>query len=184
MVTKVPVVLPALLLVVAFACKQSNNYDKVLPQKADTAAQNHQNALIEANKQLVLKDEKIIEEHVRANGLNLQKSQTGLWYQIIKKGTGKKVEEGDKVSIAYTLALLDGTVCHTDRESGPKTFKAGQGGVERGLEEGLLLLHKGDSACFILPPHLGHGLTGDGNKIPARSILIYNVKLLDVKKNE
>ena len=63
-----------------------------------------------------------------------------------------------------------------------KQFRIGQGGVESGLEEGvLLLLHEGDKATFIMPPHLAHGLPGDGNRIPARSIIVYEVELVKVE---
>jgi len=53
--------------------------------------------------------------------------------------------------------------------------------VESGLEEGILLLRVGDKATFIMPPHLAHGLQGDGDRIPARSIIMYDVLLLKVE---
>jgi FKBP-type peptidyl-prolyl cis-trans isomerase len=53
--------------------------------------------------------------------------------------------------------------------------------VESGLEEGILLLREGDKAKFILPPHLAHGLLGDDNKIPARSIIVYDLELLSLE---
>jgi FKBP-type peptidyl-prolyl cis-trans isomerase len=56
----------------------------------------------------------------------------------------------------------------------------GKGGVESGLEEGILLLHEGDKARFVLAPHLAHGLIGDENRIPPRSIIIYYIELLAV----
>jgi len=38
----------------------------------------------------------------------------------------------------------------------------------------------GDKATFIMPPHLAYGLPGDGNKIPARSVIAYEVILVKV----
>ena len=55
------------------------------------------------------------------------------------------------------------------------------GGVESGLEEGILLMKTGGKAKFILPPHLAYGLPGDGKKIPARAILVYDVELLSIQ---
>jgi FKBP-type peptidyl-prolyl cis-trans isomerase FkpA len=52
--------------------------------------------------------------------------------------------------------------------------------VEAGLEEGILLMHKGGKAKFILPSHLAFGLIGDQNKIPGKSTLIYDVNLIDL----
>ena len=42
-------------------------------------------------------------------------------------------------------------------------------------------MRAGDKARFIIPPHLAYGLLGDENRIPARSIIIYQVELVDVK---
>jgi FKBP-type peptidyl-prolyl cis-trans isomerase len=65
----------------------------------------------------------------------------------------------------------------------PKTFLIGQGGVESGLEEGILLLQEGDKARFIMPPHLAHGLIGDRDKIPARATIIYDLELVSLSDN-
>ena len=61
---------------------------------------------------------------------------------------------------------------------GTKSFKIGQGGVEKGLEIGILKMREGDKAKFIMPPNLAWGLIGDEKKIPARSIIIYDVELI------
>jgi FKBP-type peptidyl-prolyl cis-trans isomerase len=53
---------------------------------------------------------------------------------------------------------------------------------ESGLEQGILMMQEGDKARFILPPHLAHGLLGDENMIPARSIIVYEVELLDISE--
>jgi FKBP-type peptidyl-prolyl cis-trans isomerase len=58
----------------------------------------------------------------------------------------------------------------------------GKGGVEAGLEDGILLMHEGGRAKFIIPSHLAFGLTGNGNKIPPKSTLIYDIKLLKIKR--
>ncbi|MGC8803131.1 MAG: FKBP-type peptidyl-prolyl cis-trans isomerase, partial [Bacteroidales bacterium] len=53
----------------------------------------------------------------------------------------------------------------------------GTGQIERGLDEGLTHLHIGDSAVFILPPHLAYGVVGDGKCIPPRSCIVYQVRI-------
>jgi FKBP-type peptidyl-prolyl cis-trans isomerase len=44
----------------------------------------------------------------------------------------------------------------------------------------LLHLKEGAEARFIFPPHLAYGLPGDRDNIPARAILLFEVKLLHV----
>lgn len=140
--------------------------------------ENTKEALVGANRILVRKDRERIKSFAGRQKWEMQETQTGLWYQIYKNGTGPSAETGMTISLDYTVSLLDGTVCYRSDSLGMKSFRIGQGGVESGLEEGVLLLREGDRARLIMPPHLAHGLTGDGNAIPPRSIIIYDVEVV------
>lgn len=142
--------------------------------------ENTKRALVGANRILVKKDRERIKSFVERKEWDMQETQTGLWYQIYEHGTGQHAKTGNIISFEYQVSLLDGTVCYDSDSLGLKEFRIGQGGVESGLEEGVLLLRKGDQARFIMPPHLAHGLTGDGDAIPPRSIIIYEVGVVDV----
>ncbi len=137
-------------------------------------------SLIEINRLLVKKDSAKIADYIKSRNWNMIETKTGLWYMIYENGAGKKSEEGLYATINYNVALLDGTRCYSSDSLGPKRFKIGRGSVESGLEEGVLLLKEGDKARFILPPHLAHGLVGDDNRIPARSIIVYDIELLSL----
>lgn len=138
---------------------------------------------IQINKQLVADEQKIIQKYIEDEGLEMAQTQTGLWYSITKPGSGSMITKGQVVVLNYSIHLLDGTLCYTSDDKGPKTFLVGQGGVESGLEEGVLMLQNGSNATFIMPPHLAHGLIGDDGKIPSRAILRYEVVVLEVKNN-
>ena len=60
-------------------------------------------------------------------------------------------------------------------------FTVGKGEVISGLEEGILLLHIGDKAKFIIPSHLAYGLLGDDNEIPTKATLIYDIEVVQKK---
>jgi len=137
--------------------------------------------LIKTNQYLVEKDEERIRKYIKRHGWHMQKTGTGLWYEIYHQGTGPGVLSGKKVTILYTVRLLDGTLVYSSEESGPKVFTVGHGGVESGLEQGILLLRGGDKARFILPPLLAYGVPGDHNKIPPRSVIIYDLEVISVK---
>ncbi len=139
--------------------------------------------LVRANQFLVGRDMDLVNAYAKRRGWNLEFSETGLGYEIYEKGNGPAIKKGSLITLEYTLSLLDGRVCYSSGEDGPKTFRAGQGGVEAGLEEGILLLREGDRARFILPPFLGHGLIGDQNRIPPRAVLIYEVNVVNVSGN-
>lgn len=137
--------------------------------------------LINVNKYLVKKDNDIIEKYVKRRGWDMTLTKSGLWYEIYNRGSGDSVKTGNIVTIAYDISLLDGRHCYSSDSLGLKSFKVGQGGVEPGLEEGILLLKKGDKARLILQPFLAHGLLGDDNLIPPRSTIVYDIELLNVK---
>ncbi len=49
------------------------------------------------------------------------------------------------------------------------------------MKQGILFLKTGDRVKFILPSHLAFGLAGDGDKIPAKAALVYDIELLELK---
>jgi FKBP-type peptidyl-prolyl cis-trans isomerase len=136
--------------------------------------------LVRVNKYLVKKDVELIESYARRRGWDMELTESGLFYQIYERGNDIKAVNGKDATINYRLSLLDGTLCYSSEEQGPKKFTPGHSTEESGLEQGILMMHIGDKARFILPPHLAHGLLGDENRIPARSIIVYEVELLDV----
>lgn len=141
---------------------------------------NQEETLLRINKYLVGKDADIIKAYLKRRNWDMKVSETGLWYDIYQKGGGLQAQVGKNASIRYKIWLLDGTLCYSSDSLGLKTFRIGKGGVEKGLEEGVLLLHVGDKARFIMPPHLAHGLIGDQDKIPPRSIILYEVELVQI----
>lgn len=136
----------------------------------------------EINKHLINKDNEVIESFINRRGWNMETTESGLWYMIYQEGNGEKIKKGDYTSIDYKVWLIDGTLCYTSDSLGLKQFTVGQGGVESGLEEGILMLKKGSKARFIMPPHLAHGLIGDENRIPARAIIIYDIEVLSIEE--
>lgn len=169
------VIISALLLGL-FACKQQSNRVNTLQGQKQI-----QEDLVNVNKYLVKKDAEAIKAFAERREWEMQESKTGLYYQIYEQGEGRKAEKDKIVTLNYSVKLLDGTLCYSSDSLGAKVFKIGMGGVEAGLEEGILLLREGDKARFIMPPYMAHGLVGDDNKIPARSIIIYNVELLKIE---
>jgi FKBP-type peptidyl-prolyl cis-trans isomerase len=139
------------------------------------------NEMVEINRYFVQKDKEVIESYAERKGLKMTESPTGLWYLINKQGTGNQLKDNDRVVMNYQCDLLDGTKCYSSNDSGPKEVVIGKSKIEQGLSEGLKLLRPGAEAIFIIPPHLGFGLLGDGAKIPPRAITIYYVTIAGKK---
>ena len=131
-----------------------------------------------ANRYLTTLDAERIQSYAKRRGWDMNVTKSGLWYQIYEHGSGVQAKEGQVAVLSYKISLLDGTICYTSDSLGAKEFAIGHGGVESGLEEGILLLKVGDKARFIMPPYKAHGLLGDMKKIPARSIIVYEIDLI------
>jgi FKBP-type peptidyl-prolyl cis-trans isomerase len=137
--------------------------------------------MAELNSYLVQKDRERIKNYIERKNLTMNESPTGLWYQILKEGSGKALTDNDKVIMNYECSLLDGTKCYSSSKLGPKEVVIGKSAIEPGLTEGLRLLKPGAEAIFIIPPFLAYGLVGDRKLIPSRAVIVYNVNILQVK---
>ena len=135
------------------------------------------NELADINQYFIQKDREKIQNYIERKKILLKESPTGLWYLIVKEGSGKFFDVNDKISFNYECSLLDGTECYNSVKLGPKNFVLGKSEMEAGLYEGLRLLKPGGEAIFILPPFLAYGLPGDGKSIPSRSIIVYHIKI-------
>jgi FKBP-type peptidyl-prolyl cis-trans isomerase len=146
--------------------------------EAQTGQRPGKNEMADLNKYLVQKDRERIKNYIERKDLRMKESPTGLWYQILEEGNGKNFTDNDKITMEYDCSLLDGTKCYSSKELGPKEVVLGKSTMEPGLNEGLRLLKPGSRAIFIIPPFLAFGLVGDRKMIPSRSVIVYNVNIL------
>jgi FKBP-type peptidyl-prolyl cis-trans isomerase len=137
--------------------------------------------LIGINYQLTEKDREQINAYIDRHRLTMKENPSGLFVYVYGAGSGQYPKKGDLVSYYYRISLLDGTECYKSEPGKPKSMVVGHGGVEAGLEEGIMHMQKGQKALFILPPHLAHGLIGDMNKIPPRASIVYEIDLADIQ---
>lgn len=140
--------------------------------------------LLQANKKVVETEDEQIRNFINRYGWDMKETGTGLRYLVYKQGSGPKAEHGMIARMNYEIRLITGDLVYSSKESGTKEFQIGSGGVESGLEEGILLLRVGDKAKFIMPSHLAWGLIGDQDRIPPKSTLIYDVELIELKKGK
>jgi len=160
---------------VLFACSEDSN------RKTETKKPIPEESLIKVNKYMVKAENEEIDNFVRRHNWEMIKTGTGLRYQVYEDGNGPFAIRGQVIIMEYEIRLITGDLVYSSETDGLKGFTIGYGGVESGLEEAVLLLKKGDKAHIILPSHLAYGLLGDQKRIPSRSTLIYEVKILDIK---
>ena len=122
------------------------------------------------------------EDVLNGASAGFEKTESGLRYQIIQEGSGKKATKGTTVSVHYKGQLLDGTVFDSSyKRKQPIDFALGVGQVISGWDEGIQLLKVGDKARFVIPSDLAYGSQGAGGVIPPNAPLIFDVELVNVK---
>jgi FKBP-type peptidyl-prolyl cis-trans isomerase len=105
---------------------------------------------------------------------------SGLQYEVLKSGSGgPKPGPTSRVKVHYHGTLTDGHVFDSSVQRN-EPLEIGLDGVIKGWTEGLQLMSVGDKWKFTIPPELGYGPRGQGD-IPANSVLIFEVELLEIK---
>jgi FKBP-type peptidyl-prolyl cis-trans isomerase FkpA len=107
---------------------------------------------------------------------------SGLKYVDEVVGTGESPSPGKYVKVHYTGRLENGTKFDSSVDRGqPFEFPIGVGRVIKGWDEGVMTMKVGGKRKLIIPPDLGYGAFGAGDRIPPNSTLIFEVELLGVR---
>ena len=102
-------------------------------------------------------------------------TESGLQYQVLKKGEGPSPTAADVALIDYTGKLENGTEFDSTKGKQPVPLPV-QGSIA-GFSEGLQLMNKGATYRFRIPPKLAYGAQGAGGVIPPNSTLDFEVTL-------
>ncbi|MGI6232392.1 MAG: FKBP-type peptidyl-prolyl cis-trans isomerase [Prevotella sp.] len=105
---------------------------------------------------------------------------SGLQYQVLREGNGRKPSATDQVECHYEGTLINGQVFDSSYRRG-ETATFGLNQVIKGWTEGLQLMKEGAKYRFFIPYHLGYGAQGAGQSIPPYATLIFDVELIKVK---
>ncbi|WP_428060532.1 FKBP-type peptidyl-prolyl cis-trans isomerase [Brevundimonas sp.] len=121
-----------------------------------------------------------MEKNAKAEGV--QTLPSGLQYKVVQSGPagGVSPDRNDLVKVDYEGKLVDNTVFDSSFARGaPAIFRPEE--VIPGWSEALQKMRVGDEWLLYVPPELGYGEQGNP-KIPANSVLIFRLKLLDVEQ--
>lgn len=121
-------------------------------------------------------DEDIITAYISDNKLNAKATGSGLYYVITSQGSGAQPNSTSSVTVNYKGYLTNGTVFDQSRSSGV-SFSLNN--VIKGWQEGIPYFKKGGKGVLLIPSALAYGSQAKAN-IPANSVLIFDIELLEI----
>jgi FKBP-type peptidyl-prolyl cis-trans isomerase FkpA/FKBP-type peptidyl-prolyl cis-trans isomerase FklB len=108
----------------------------------------------------------------------IKTTESGLQYKVETEGEGAPPKEDSVVTVHYKGTLIDGKEFDSSYGRGqPATFPVN--GVIAGWQEALKMMKKGAKWKLYIPPDLAYGERARPG-IPANSVLVFDVELLDV----
>lgn len=152
---------------------------KVNPQEANQLIQEY---LDEKNAQQFEANKKEGQDYLEQNKgkEGVVTLESGLQYEVLTEGSGKKPGAADNVTVHYTGTLIDGTVFDSSVERGqPASFGVNQ--VIKGWTEALQLMSEGSKWRLTIPEELAYGANPHpGGPIKPFMTLLFDVELISV----
>ena len=129
-------------------------------------------------------EKEILKQFLKGAQISVKPLSSGLYYIRLAPGDGKKVSEGDTLTLDYEGKFLNGKFFDsTIKQAEPFQYVYGQEWqVIKGLEQGIGLMEEGEKALFIMPSELAFGQEGSSTGIvPPYTSLIYEVHLINIR---
>jgi FKBP-type peptidyl-prolyl cis-trans isomerase len=122
-------------------------------------------------------------EFVEKNWPEAKKTNTGIRYIVLREGEGDSPKAGDKCSVLYIGRLLHGQVFDQKQDKNdPFAFRVRRDEVIEGWDQLLQVMKRGEKRLVIIPPELAYGTRGRPPTIPRSATLVFEMELLDFKR--
>jgi len=125
----------------------------------------------------------LLQDYLNLHEIDATPQANGLYYIETKKGTGPQPKPGDSVTVHYEGKFINNQPFDSSIGNDPFTFKYGDSIFFTGWTQGIGMMKKGGTATLIIPSSLGYGKFGAGYVVPPYSTLIFDIYLIDVKRN-
>ena len=147
-------------------------------EKQNIEAYNKQPGITEQRK----KDEASIDEYLKANHIQAQRTPWGSYIQVINPGSGPKPKYGQFAMVKYTGKDLTGKVFDTNNKPGAQLLpvQVGAGGSIIGFEDAVRQLSKGAKANIYIPSFIAYGPQGRPPLIQPNQNLVFELEVVDI----
>jgi len=124
-------------------------------------------------------DLQLIKEAISSGKTDAKDNVEGVYYSIMKEGTGRQVSLNDTVTVFYDLHIFnDGSPVEGSGDK-PATFPLKR--LIKGWQLGVPLCRVGGKIKLIIPSAMAYSIRTRAPKIPPNSILQFEIEVVDAK---
>jgi len=124
-------------------------------------------------------DIKTIEDAIATGKTDVKMNEQGVYYTMMKEGTGRQVTVNDTVTAFYKGYLFANDSVFDQTREKPATFPLKR--LIRGWQIGVPLCKVGGKIKLVIPSDLAYSIRTRAAKIPPNSILVFEIEVLDAK---
>ena len=166
----------------AVSCECSSKHNAAEQNKQRPMSQEER---LEAQRDFLRKERESIEAYIKDRNLKVERTGSGMYYTIIRDSAyAEMAQSEDRVEYEYRISMLNGSLLFSSDELGNGTLTIDKEDAEIGLHESLKKLGLGDEGLFILPSHLAFGVAGDQERVPPKTALVYELKIVKIQKSK
>lgn len=164
----------------------NNHYAIVLREKREapknkTDEEKVDEALLKSNQIVNEKEIQQIKGYVERRNWKMNQLKIGVFVEELERGKGKVINANSVVRLNCKIELLDTKQVFDSKIDGDKIINMGKEQSVIGLVYALEGKAEGGKLRVAIPSFLAYGVTGNGDKIPKRSSLIYEIEIKEVK---
>ncbi|MEA3425686.1 MAG: FKBP-type peptidyl-prolyl cis-trans isomerase, partial [Bacteroidota bacterium] len=127
-----------------------------------------------------IKDRTMILEAAQKKEVDTTGSNEGVYYHLLREGTGAAVSVDDTVTVFYKGSLLkDGSIFDQTKDK-PATFPLKR--LIKGWQVGLPMCKVGGKIRLLIPSGLAYTIRSRSKAIPPNSVLVFDIEVLASKR--
>ncbi|MBQ9639448.1 MAG: FKBP-type peptidyl-prolyl cis-trans isomerase [Bacteroidales bacterium] len=136
------------------------------------AAPNYKENIINANRVVSEAEHTQIEGYISRRGWAMTHLPDGASFDEYQRGAGNPLSDEDTAVLQYSIETLTGQTIYSHRSD---TIIVGHHQPNLGIDQTIKHLRRGSKARIILPSSLAYGMVGDGDRVPAMTVLVYDM---------
>ena len=129
--------------------------------------------------QQLQKEIKWIEESIADSKTDVKENVEGVFYKILKEGTGRRVVVSDTLKVYYKGYLFSNGLVFDETKDKPARFPLNR--LIKGWQFGLTVCNVGDKIKLVIPSNLAYSIRTRSSRIPPNSILVFEIEVLEAE---